>query len=1139
MRINFPGCTRGGRLHLRRSVSTVCGSAVLALAATLGGAQAQSLTASPDAGPYGNPTPRGGPGGGPTITLQPNVDARFINLTNFTGAHGDITGAQFTGANLAGLNLSNLSFSEAPTLRFANLSNVVINVARPGQGGGYGGDGAELLRQAGNVRGITLRNARLNDPRLIGRDLTGADFSGSDFRFGDAQARNNAFLNANLRHVDLSGVTGDIRLSTVLLAADIRGVGFNAWQFRSGDSFAGRDVSGASFDGARLRPGLFGNADLSGASFYRAELEVEAFRGTKLQNVSFVGAENFDPVILRRAGLSNFDLAPCRAESCRTDNLVGIDLTGVNLRGADLRGLNLDGARLDITGARVDHTTSLKGATLLNLEQLPTAQIEERLRSIGLGPDRDDPRKLVANDNLVGVRLQGIVVDRALLTTLRFKEEAGEAGFPNPSPLNPAIFTDSGLRSMDLSGIDVPSFFGATLYSDDVNEKFKVSADTFRQSGPGAPVSSSKDGTNLAWSDLRQMRLRSGELRVLPMLSYNELQTVGFSGKTFDDKPLANDNLIGLRLDLYVGSLARLNLTDAVFSSPPPPLESIEGKDNPIRITDITGTNLTRADLRYAVFLNLAPTLAEGAILVDADLRHVVDKNGDQFVTAAFLRKVGMTKTGQTSSPNENLRGIRLGPVDLSDGDLSRLKLARADFASTAFGLRGGDFDRAGFSGADLRGTEFDNAKLFGAVFRNAQVDSRTSFRQADLRETIGLTTAMLRTVGTDEFGTPDDGLLGIQFNRYGGMDLSGLYLSDRYARADFSTANLTSGADFTGALLSGALFADSQLRDTRFVRADLREADFRGADADAAEFKNAQLQGALFDYRTLLPDYFDTRAAGMSFFLGKETVVATEANPDDAYAMHDRTILQGGTFVAPRGLILDFGQTIEGYGTVATEGRVIVNNGLIDGDADNGGLWVIGDVSGQGAFGGLVNLLGTLSVEAGQTMLADKLWLHRGSTLRLGFDGVSLGRVQANTFWLDGTLEIDLSGFGQAQQRQAPMMMRATFTEDEFAPMQMSKQSPLSFFDLLFGPSMFGSFSDIVFTGLDPAFLSSLEFIDEGDGFTSLRLIIRQKDDGDPDPDPNPEPGQVSEPATLALLGAGLFGMLALRRRRSTSGAA
>ena len=87
-------------------------------------------------------------------------------------------------------------------------------------------------------------------------------------------------------------------------------------------------------------------------------------------------------------------------------------------------------------------------------------------------------------------------------------------------------------------------------------------------------------------------------------------------------------------------------------------------------------------------------------------------------------------------------------------------------------------------------------------------------------------------------------------------------------AGADLTQANLTR-ADLAGAVLFGADLTQALLFKTNFTGARLAGANFAGANLSEANLAGADLPLARADSRTLWPDSFDPRAAGVIFVDG------------------------------------------------------------------------------------------------------------------------------------------------------------------------------------------------------------------------------------------------------------------------------
>lgn len=149
-----------------------------------------------------------------------------------------------------------------------------------------------------NLRGVFLKDAKLEFANLEGADLAGSILCGSDLR------------RANLIGADLSGAN----LSEACpMAISVPGIGVTTGLMKTErTNMSGANLSGADLTGANLT-----NADLTGANLHAAKLH-----GCRLAGANFAGAD-----------LSEAEL-------------VVANMTGANLTGADCRGAKLTGCRV-------------------------------------------------------------------------------------------------------------------------------------------------------------------------------------------------------------------------------------------------------------------------------------------------------------------------------------------------------------------------------------------------------------------------------------------------------------------------------------------------------------------------------------------------------------------------------------------------------------------------------------------------------------------------------------------------------------------------------------------------------------------------------------------------------------------------
>jgi uncharacterized protein YjbI with pentapeptide repeats len=128
--------------------------------------------------------------------------------------------------------------------------------------------------------------------------------------------------------------------------------------------FAGADLAGATFRGARLDGWYFSHATLERAVFDGARLRKTDFYGARLAGASFAGATLTKNTFMQ-ADLTSADFTGASVRACSFDEA---RLGGASLRDTILHGVSFTGADvagLDVTGARFNDVW-LGGATDLN-----------------------------------------------------------------------------------------------------------------------------------------------------------------------------------------------------------------------------------------------------------------------------------------------------------------------------------------------------------------------------------------------------------------------------------------------------------------------------------------------------------------------------------------------------------------------------------------------------------------------------------------------------------------------------------------------------------------------------------------------------------------------------------------------------
>lgn len=195
-------------------------------------------------------------------------------------------------------------------------------------------------------RGRTLSLVKLDRPQQLGpkdRDFAGFD-SGHEKRYSFAgmDLRGASFKGARLGRVDFTG-------------ADLRGA-----------DFSGADISQVNFNGARLERARFDGLKRSfGPTFKGAAAQFASFRKASLRDVNFEDAvlvkADFEGARLDRASLKRAAVrgANFKGTSMGEADLTEVDWNGEDLSGADLRVAKLNGAvlrRVSLKGAQVGYS---------------------------------------------------------------------------------------------------------------------------------------------------------------------------------------------------------------------------------------------------------------------------------------------------------------------------------------------------------------------------------------------------------------------------------------------------------------------------------------------------------------------------------------------------------------------------------------------------------------------------------------------------------------------------------------------------------------------------------------------------------------------------------------------------------------
>jgi uncharacterized protein YjbI with pentapeptide repeats len=201
-------------------------------------------------------------------------------------------------------------------------------------------------------------------------------------------------------------------------------------------------------------------------------------------------------------------------------------------------------------------------------------------------------------------------------------------------------------------------------------------------------------------------------------------------------------------------------------------------------------------------------------------------------------------------------------PLDLNATDLRFADLigARLQGAELAFA----QLDGVSLTGAQLQGAVLTGAQLQRALLTDAQLQG-AHLNGAQLQR-AQLTDAQLQGAQLSSARLEGAELNGAQLQR---AKLSGARLQRaQLANAQLQLAELYSAqlqlANLNGAQLQKAQLVDAQLQEAELRNAQLQEANLNGAQLQKAQLVDAQLEGAQATSKTVWPDGFDWKAAGV-----------------------------------------------------------------------------------------------------------------------------------------------------------------------------------------------------------------------------------------------------------------------------------
>ncbi len=324
-----------------------------------------------------------------------------------------------------------------------------------------------------DLRGLSMRYARLGGLQLLAPDLRDADLTSADLTGAQLES-------AQLQGAILEGAALD---KAVLVGADLTGARLLRASFPQADlrkatvdtDRVGADFTGAIFDASTdwgqepppkgaVGPGseaamavlsmmAFEDLDLEDIDLQEAELQWASFRGSYMvgANLQDVQAEHVD---LSRTKLGNARLTGATLTGA---SLADADLANAVLTGADLSGASLVGARLG--GAELS-SANLAGAVADGRTLWPAGVQPQALGAVLLVPGVD----------LSGVDLSGRDLRGATLRGLDLSGQALRGADLEMATLTGADLREADLRDADLRGanLDGADLRGAKLEGADM-----------------------------------------------------------------------------------------------------------------------------------------------------------------------------------------------------------------------------------------------------------------------------------------------------------------------------------------------------------------------------------------------------------------------------------------------------------------------------------------------------------------------------------------------------------------------------------------------------------------------------------------------------------------------------------------------
>lgn len=475
------------------------------------------------------------------------------------------------------------------------------------------------------VPGAKLNGIDLGKGYFVNADLTDADFGWS--KLAEAAFDNADLQNTRFQRADLQDAT--------LTDAVVRDAGFEdvtnlrPGQIYSTASYKQKDLGAIKLVELDLSAWDFTEQSLIGARFWRSNLTNAGLSGANLTHASLAradlaGADLTDAVLSQTSLQFVQNLTESQISSTasyKQRSLIGVDFYGVQAPGWDFSHINLSDSvfrQASLVGADLSHTkltaVSLYGADITNANFIG-ADITDTNFSYAIGMT---DTQFHSTANYLNKTLEGVNLTRQDLTGWDFSDLViNHASFSDTTLALDQLYATANYKNGDLRDItlSLTDLQGADLTGQDLSGSVLFGADLTGADLTGAIVDSTDLNAILINTNLSGVDLSTASLYAAT-LNETDLSGKHLAGQSFSRAKLIGTNLSDAQLaESKWGSsvILEFDAEETAFSA-----------GGITTFADVTGADVTRADLRDATFLTddmLASMVTTNAIRPDGTVR--------------------------------------------------------------------------------------------------------------------------------------------------------------------------------------------------------------------------------------------------------------------------------------------------------------------------------------------------------------------------------------------------------------------------------------------------------------------------------------------------------------------------------------